>query len=229
MEESAIYRESYPEGTERAVTAIVASLRNVPDLNALRVSSVKGIEFDAALSAACEAELNLTPHFCTTGCVSGFPSAYDLPQLLGVDRYINLVCAREDYPLPCIVIDAGTAVTFDALDQHGQHQGGCIFPGIGLLGRTLLQDTARILTVANDQGNLFGKSTAEGAAGGVHGGFVEAVDGITRRMQQQMGADVTVIVTGGDAGMLGEALSLPLIVDHLLTFKGIKTASCQNT
>jgi type III pantothenate kinase len=144
------------------------------------------------------------------GVKTGIPVLVDNPREVGSDRIINAVAAGHLYGGPAIVVDFGTATTFDAVSEQGAYVGGAIAPGIGISLEALGQRGAQLRKVELARPrSVIGKNTVEAVQSGALYGFAGQVDGTVRRMQRELAsdpADVTVIATGGLAPvMLGEA------------------------
>ncbi len=152
-----------------------------------------------------------------------FGLAYRDSDRFGIDRYLNLLAARSAYPLPAIVIDAGTAVTADALDSQGDHVGGMIFPGLALLRRALGQGTDLVGAEADATvRSPLGASTEACVAAGIHHGFAGALLTMVDSLGQVLGRRATIVVTGGDADEVAAALrDHRPIVDTRLLFTGM--------
>ncbi|MEV5735399.1 type III pantothenate kinase [Streptomyces sp. NPDC052292] len=144
------------------------------------------------------------------GVKTGVPIQFDNPKEVGADRIINAVAANELYGGPAIVVDFGTATTFDAVSARGEYLGGVIAPGIEISVEALGIRAAQLrkIEVARPR-NVIGKSTVEAMQSGVVYGFAGQVDGVVNRMARELADDpddVTVIATGGLAPVvLGES------------------------
>ncbi|MEV4442977.1 type III pantothenate kinase [Streptomyces sp. NPDC049577] len=144
------------------------------------------------------------------GVKTGVPILMDNPKEVGADRIINAVAAVELYGGPCIVVDFGTATTFDAVSARGEYAGGAIAPGIEISVDALGVRGAQLrkIELARPR-NVIGKSTVEAMQSGILYGFAGQVDGVVNRMARELADDpddVTVIATGGLAPLvLGEA------------------------
>ena len=187
-----------------------------------RGASVRDTAFDEALRRAFEAAGGEAMEFVTIPPQPPFRLAYDDPRQFGIDRYLDLLAARAEHPWPSIVVDAGTAVTVDALDAAGDHAGGVIFPGPALLRRSLARGTARIDIALDAAPALLGHSTASCVAGGVLQGFQGAVRGIVEAMAHRLGGRATIVVMGGDAALAASAVAAhDPVVDTRLLFKAM--------
>ena len=192
------------------------------------IASVREEAFNQAVAAAFKARGIIDIEFVTIPARPPFALAYQDQQQFGIDRYLNLLAARQRYPLPLIVIDAGTAVTIDVLDQAGDHLGGVIFPGLALLRRSLGQGTDLIAASEAMPVKLLGDSTASCVSGGAWYGFHGALHGIVDAMRQTLGGRATIAATGGDAGAVAAAFPAEApAIDSRLLFEGLSiTQSC---
>ena len=125
--------------------------RNLFAMHGLEVSSVQGIvissvvpPLDSTLREVCERYFHSRPLFIEPGVKTGMPVHYDNPAEVGADRIVNSVAAFEKYGGPCIVVDFGTATTFDVVSRKGEYLGGVITPGIGISADALFERTARL-------------------------------------------------------------------------------------
>ncbi len=212
-----------PYAGEDAAEALCREIMTSTSDTYWRVASVRGRAFNDALARAFERAGGKRLDFVEIPPQPPFRLAYADPGQFGIDRYLDLLATRVAYRCPAIVIDAGTAVTIDALDAAGDHAGGIIFPGLRLLRRSLGQGTDRIALETEAPSALFGDSTASCVSGGVFYGLQGAVRGIVGAMAQHLGGRATIITTGGDAGVIVSALSAhdPVIEPKLL-FKAMK-------
>lgn len=212
-----------------AADALVLHLTRHMSFDRLLVSSVRDATFNKSLAAACREAGVAAAEFISVPEPSPIPLAYHDVSGFGVDRYLNLIGAMQRYRPPFIVVSAGTAVTFDAVDESARHIGGCIYPGRALQYASLAKGAARI--DAQQMGgvsSLFADSTQAGVNGGVEQGFVSAIEGILAAMQPELGDQATVLLTGGDADWLFSRLAPSILVDSTLLFEGINQASCRD-
>ena len=189
------------------------------------VASVRGASFNRDLERCFLESGGASIRFIGIPERPPFGLAYRDTGRFGIDRYLDLLAARSAYPLPAIVIDAGTAVTVDALDEHGDHVGGMIFPGLLLLRRALGQGTDLVGEAVEMARSPLGTSTAACVAAGIHYGFAGALRTMVESLGQVLGGRATIVITGGDAGEAAEALRdhRPLI-DTRLLFTGMTRA-----
>lgn len=193
----------------KAITAVaIASV--VPPLN-------------FTLKRMSEAYFHLAPLFIDHTTETGLDILYEPPADVGADRIVDAVAAVHKYGAPCIVVDFGTATTFNAINAGGQYLGGAITPGIAISSNALFERAARLPPVEIKRpGNVVGSSTVGAMQSGLYYGYVGLVDGILRRMREELGGDVRVIATGGLAQLIATGSELIDAVDDTLTLEGLR-------
>jgi type III pantothenate kinase len=151
----------------------------------------------AHLRRMCERYLTLTPMVLEPGVKTGMPILYDNPKEVGADRIANAVGAQDRYGSPAIVVDFGTATTFDVISPKGQYLGGAIVPGVEISLEALFQRAAALRRVELvEPRSVIGKSTAESLQSGALYGYSSMIDGMCERIEAEIGP-ATVISTGG--------------------------------
>ena len=204
--------------------------RNLFAMNGLEVSSVQGIvissvvpPLDSTLREVCERYFQSRPLFIEPGVKTGMPVHYDNPAEVGADRIVNSVAAFEKYGGPCIVVDFGTATTFDVVSPKGEYLGGVITPGIGISADALFERTARLPRVdirkpAARAGHQHREQCAVGP--------VLRISGTDRRhsgaADRRVGRQINVVATGGLAALMGGGSQYIREVDDLLTLEGLR-------
>ncbi len=177
---------------------------------------------DTTLREVCERYFNVKPLFIEPGVKTGMPVHYDNPAEVGADRIVNGVAAFEKYGGPCVVVDFGTATTFDAVSAKGEYLGGVIAPGIGISAEALFMRTARLPRVDIRKTNkIIGTNTVNSVQSGLYYGYLGLVDGILERLLQELG-DAKVVATGGLARLIGTGSKYIKTVDDLLTLDGLR-------
>jgi type III pantothenate kinase len=157
------------------------------------------------------------------GVKTGIPILYDDPREVGPDRIANAVAARERYGAPCIVVDFGTSTNFDAVSSAGEYVGGVLAPGIEISMDALFLRAARLTKVDFvEPPAVIGKTTASALQSGLVYGFAGQVDGIVRRMREELGDTAPVIATGGLADLIAPHSETIERVDPLLTLEGLR-------
>jgi type III pantothenate kinase len=162
------------------------------------------------------------PSFVEPGIRTGMPILYDVPQEVGADRIVNAVAAFERLGGPCIIVDFGTATTFDVVSARGEYVGGAIVPGIAISAEALFEKAARLWRVEiRRPDKVIGKTTAGSVQSGLYFGYLSLVDGMIARLADEIGSRPRVIATGGLAELFGGGSERIEEVDPLLTLKGL--------
>jgi len=157
------------------------------------------------------------------GVKTGMPIRIDNPRELGADRLVNAIAAYEHVGGACVVVDFGTAVNVDAVSSDGEYLGGTIAPGVEISMEALENRAAKLVRVDLAPPRAFiGKSTVEAIRSGVIHGFAGAVDHIVDGVAEELGAEPTVIATGGLAEHIAPFCSTIDEIDDLLTLKGLR-------
>jgi len=171
----------------------------------------------------CDKYFQLTPIFVGPGVKTGMPIHYDNPHEVGADRIVNAVAAFENYKQSLVVVDFGTATTFDYISPQGEYAGGAIAPGIGISSEALFIKTSklpRIELVRPD--TIIGKNTTASLQAGIVYGYIALVDGIVEKIKGEVKTNPRIIATGGMADFIAEASQTIDEVDNLLTLKGLQ-------
>src|SRR5439155_27205203 len=127
------------------------------------------------------------------------------PSEVGAERIVNAVAAFNQYGGPCIVVDFGTAITFDAISAKGEYLGGVIAPGLGISSEARFARAARLPRVEiKDPGKVIGTNTVTHMQAGLYYGAVDMVDGMIARMKKELGEDAKVVATGGQARLVSK-------------------------
>jgi len=156
------------------------------------------------------------------GIKTGLPVHYDNPTEVGADRIVNAVAAYEKYKAACVVVDFGTATTFDAVSAKGEYLGGVIAPGIGISAEALFERAARLPRVEIKRPpHVIGSNTVHSLQSGLFYGYVGLVDGVLERLMREMGS-ARVIATGGMAPLIATGSRFVSEIDETLTLTGLR-------
>jgi type III pantothenate kinase len=151
------------------------------------------------------------------------PIVVDNPHELGADRLVNAVAAFDRIGGACVAVDFGTSTNFDVVSKGGEYLGGVIGPGVEISMKALTERTAKLPRIDLAQpGRAIGKNTKEAMEAGFVLGFAGLVDGIARRLREELGGDATIIATGGLAGAIAPHCETIDEVDDLLTLNGLR-------
>jgi type III pantothenate kinase len=203
--------------------------RNLFAMKNIDPNVIKGIvissvvpPMDSTLREVCERYFGVKPMFIEPGVKTGMPVHYDNPAEVGADRIVNSVAAFEKYGGPCVVVDFGTATTFDAVSAKGEYLGGVIAPGIGISAEALFMRTARLPRVdIRKTAKVIGTNTVGSMQSGLYHGYVGLVDGILERMLEELGKS-KVVATGGLAPLIGTGSRFITEIDDMLTLEGLR-------
>lgn len=191
------------------------------DVSGIAISS--GVpRVTAALREMTERYFGFAPVLLEPGIKTGMPILYDSPHEVGADRIANAVGALELHDPPIIVVDFGTATTFDAISDRGEYLGGAILPGIEISMDALFSRAARLPRVElREPRNVIGRTTVESIQSGAIYGYSAMVDGLVNRMEVELGS-CTVLATGGLAGVIGPLCATIQHVEPWLTLHGLR-------
>jgi type III pantothenate kinase len=205
-------------------------LRNLFALSALDCAGIDGIivasvvpPLDSALAEMAEKYFHTQAMFVTPATDTGIKVSYDNPAEVGADRIVNAVAAFYKYRGPCVVVDLGTAITFDAVSSSGRYLGGLICPGVGIAAEALFVKAARLpLVDFREPDKLIGTNTVGSIQSGLYYGAIGMIDGILERLIEELGPQTQTVATGGQAGMITRGSRFLKEVDEDLTLKGLE-------
>lgn len=201
------------------------------DLGAYRADRVRGVILASVVPvltptivALCRRLFDLEPIVVGPGVKTGISVRYDPPKDVGADRIVNAVAAHARFRSACVVVDFGTATTFDSVLVDGTYAGGAIAPGIQLSMAALFSRAAKLPKVDLDRPpKVVGRTTVESIQSGVYFGYVALVDGLVTRIRKEMGPpEAHILATGGLAPILAADSSTIEVVDEFLTLQGLQ-------
>lgn len=171
----------------------------------------------------CRDYFHVTPQIVEAGIKTGIRIATDNPREVGADRVVNALAVYHLYGAPAIVIDFGTATTFDIVSESGDYLGGVIAPGIRIAAEALFMRTAKLPRVELEAPpHVIGKNTINAIQSGLIFGYVGLIEGIVARIQTELKAKARVIATGGLAGIITKQTSVIEKVEPNLTLLGLR-------
>src|SRR5215471_17194578 len=214
---------------ERTVDEYGILLRNLFALEKIDANDIHRViiasvvpPLDPVLNEMVSSYFSVKPVFVTHEN-AGIPILYDKPSDVGADRIVDAVAVVHKYGTPAIVVDFGTATTFDAITSKGEYQGGVIAPGIVISAEALYRHAAKLPRIEIQKpAHVIGTSTVTSMQSGLFYGYVALVDGIITRMKKELGPNTKVIGTGGQAPLISQETTLIDTVDANLTLDGLQ-------
>lgn len=186
-------------------------------------------QINRALHEVCLAAFGVKPVMVGPGVKTGLVLQCENPKEVGADRIVNAVGAIEQYPGALIVVDFGTATTFDAISAKGEWKGGVIVPGIQISADALFEKCAKLPRVEIDvPPNVIGRDTVSNIRAGLTYGYADLVDGLIVRMAEEMQVEPTVVATGGLADVIASLAKRIDAVDPWITLKGLRAVYYKN-
>ena len=170
----------------------------------------------------CRKYLGISLLVVEPGVKTGVRISLDNPREVGPDRVVNAVAAHHIYGEPVIVIDFGTATTFDVVSQAGDYLGGAIAPGINIASEALFARTAMLPRIELTRPKqVIGKSTTSAMQSGIVFGYIALVEGMVKRIKRELGAEAKVVATGGYAYPLADEIPAIEIINPDLSLIGL--------
>ena len=205
-----LYMSSRMKAKEiKAVSAIIISCVVPPMLNILEPLCVK--------------YFNIKPLIVGPGIKTGMPIFYDNPKEVGADRIVNAVAAYDKYHKESIIVDFGTATTFDYVSPKGEYMGGCIAPGIVISSEALFERASKLPRVEfSKPKTVITKDTISAMQAGIMFGYAGLVDGIVERMKAEVKTNPLVIATGGLAQIVARETKSIDKIEEMLTLDGLR-------
>jgi type III pantothenate kinase len=204
--------------------------RNLFSLEGLALDAVTGViiasvvpPLEGPLGEMSRRYFDADPVFVNSSTDTGLTVCYDNPREVGADRIVNGVAAYRLYGGPCVVVDLGTAITFDVVSARAEYLGGIICAGIGITIQGLVSRTARLPMVDfREPEKLIGTNTVGSIQSGLYYGSAAMIDGIIQRLIEQLGPETRVVGTGGQARLIQRVSRYIKEVDEDLTLKGLQ-------
>lgn len=206
-------------------------IHNLFQMSNILVSQIEGVIVSSVVpplvrvvEEMCNKYIGKAPLIVGPGIKTGLNLRYENPREVGADRIVNAVAAVEQYGGPLIVVDFGTATTFDCIDEAGNYLGGVIVPGIGIATEALVQRASKLPRVELEKPKkVIGRNTVHAMQAGIVFGYAGQVDGLVKRIKAEMGTDnVRVIATGGMAELIASETESIEEISPLLTLEGLR-------
>ena len=220
--------ETVPTRTADEYSLLVRQLLNGADLTADDIDDVIVASVVPALTSTITAMtrriFGRAPMVVGPGLRTGVPIRYNPPKDVGADRLVNALAAYHRCQCACIIVDFGTATTFDSVSPRGEYAGGAIATGIQISMNALFQNAAKLPKVDIERPpNVVGRSTVESIQSGLYYGYASLVDGLVQRMRAEMATDpIRVIATGELAPIIAQDARSIDEVDETLTLEGLR-------
>ena len=225
-------------GTRSAITSdeFGVLLRALFTESGLEFRSVEGMivssvvpDVNRMLEETAARCLKVQPLFIEPGVRTGMPILYDNPHEVGADRIVNAVAAIQRYGAPVVVLDFGTATTFDVVDDDGKYLGGVISPGLGVSAEALFSKAARLhrVDIVRPQ-RVVGRNTEESMQSGLFHGYAALVRGVLERILDELDSEPAIVATGGLAQVFAKELPMLDAVDPGLTLEGLRLIWAKN-
>lgn len=194
-----------------------------PDINDVLIASVVP-EVNFNLCRLCEKYFDINPVFIDVdGANTGITVNLPDPVKVGADQLVNAVAATAKYNAPCVVIDFGTATTFDVVNRAGEFCGGIIAPGVNLSVEALYRGAALLPKIRiSKPEKIIGHNTIEAMQTGLYWGYVSMIEGLARRVTEELGEKPTFIATGGLSNLFHDAMDVIEYAEPDLTLEGLR-------
>jgi type III pantothenate kinase len=224
--------EHWRLATERDATAdeLASTYTNLLALRNLSFQDLDDVIVSSTVPKVVPEYVEMTERYLGEQCIvvgpglkTGMPIRVENPRELGADRLVNAVAAYDRLGGPCVVVDFGTAITFDAISGDGEYLGGIIAPGVEISLNALTERAARLPQVElTEPERLIGRNTLEAIQAGVIYGFASQIDGIVERLRDELGDEMQVIATGGLSSHIVPFCESVELTDDMLTLTGLR-------
>ncbi|MFD2702561.1 type III pantothenate kinase [Paenibacillus shunpengii] len=205
-------------------------IHNLFQMSGISASDIEGVIISSVvpplvnvLEEMCIKYVGKKPLLVGPGIKTGLNLRYENPREVGADRIVNAVAAIDRYQCPLVVVDFGTATTFDCIDAEGNYLGGAIVPGIGISTEALYQRASKLPRIELEKPKkVIGRNTVHAMQAGIIFGYAGQVDGIVERIKDEMKAEPKVIATGGLAELIASETRTIEEVKPMLTLEGLR-------
>lgn len=224
--------EHWRFGTDRDATAdeLASAYTNLLALRSLSFSDIDDVIVSSTVPKVVPEYVEMTERYLGEQCLvvgpglkTGMPIRVENPRELGADRLVNAVAAYDRLGGPCVVVDFGTAITFDAISAEGEYLGGIIAPGVEISLGALTERAAKLPQVElTEPERLIGRTTLEAIQSGVIYGFAAQIDGIVERLREELSDELQVIATGGLSSHIVPFCDSVEQTDDMLTLDGLR-------
>jgi len=208
----------------------IFDLLSIHNFSSINKSEIKDVvissvvpQLSEKIKLACQKFYNRDPKIIGEDLEYPIKINYENPQEVGADRIVNSVAALKLVKPPIVVIDLGTAITFDVINEKGEYEGGAIFPGIDSSVSALFSKTAKLPKVnIQETISVIGKSTQKSIQSGIFYGYVSLIEGIVKRIKNELQKEPNIILTGGHSEIITKGLAINHKVEKELIMLGIK-------